>query len=75
MLVQTEEYEHHGVFVFVRTSLKGKHRAHCLCHVCDHFKPDTPENCVIAERVYNVCKEENLVLPVWECPHFGDGNG
>ena len=72
MLIETEWYEHHGANVAVRVSLKGQHRAFCLCHACKSFKPDTPENCVIAEKVYSLCKEENLVLPVWECPHFKD---
>lgn len=66
-------YEHHGNKVWVQTNLKGKHRHHCLCYSCDKFKPDIrEENCPIANRVFQLCLEERLVLPVWECPEFGE---
>jgi hypothetical protein len=75
MLIQTEEYEHHGVLVKVRSSLKGQHRAFCLCYACEKFKPDTPDNCSIAQVIYAICVKESLVLPVWECPEFEEGHG
>ena len=62
--------EHHGATVWVRSDLDGKHREHCLCWDCAKFHPDTPENCVTANLVFAVCKECDLVLPVWECPIF-----
>ena len=70
MFDNIEQYEHHGAIVSVRSTLKGQHKSYCLCYACDLFKPNTPENCSIAERVFNVCVEEDLVLPVWECPRF-----
>ena len=66
-----EQYEHHGALVWVNSALKGKHREYCLCWSCGKFTPDNREtNCPIANRVYELCKEEQLVLPVWECPVF-----
>jgi hypothetical protein len=62
-----EKYMHHGAEVSVQTELKGKHRAHCLCYGCEHFKPG---QCVIAEAVYANCVAHNIVTPVWECPKF-----
>ena len=32
-----ERYDHHGKSVAVRTELKGKHREHCLCFVCNNL--------------------------------------
>jgi len=69
------EYVHHGWNVKVRKDLKGRHRDHCLCHRCKHFVPnvpgeDNPDNCEIAQRVYELCVDHGLVLPVWECPEF-----
>jgi hypothetical protein len=63
-------YEHHGATVFVDEGLKGKHREHCLCWRCESFKPGTPENCPIAEKLYRICVDENLVTPVYECPVY-----
>jgi len=65
-----ERYEHHGNIVWVRRDLKGKHREYCLCHSCGRFKPDTEENCVTANLIFAICKECDVVLPVWECPFF-----
>lgn len=70
-----EQYEHKFseskiALVWVDSELKGKHREHCLCWKCDHFKPGTPENCFIADRVFQNCVSYNLVTPVYECPQF-----
>ena len=65
-----ERYKHHGVNVWVRWDLKGKHREYCLCFSCDRFKPDTEDNCVTANLIFALCKECDLVTPVWECPFF-----
>jgi len=65
-----EQYEHHGATVWVDSELKGQHRSHCLCFKCGKFKPGTPENCAIAQRVYETCVLCDLVTPVYECPVF-----
>lgn len=57
--------------VFVQEELKGKHRDHCLCFQgCQSFKPGTPENCPLAEELYQFCVRNNMTTPVWECPVF-----
>lgn len=66
------QHEHHRELVWVEESQKGLHRDHCLCFSCERFKPDTRENCRIAKEVYALCVREGLVLPVWECPLFGE---
>ncbi len=64
-------YKHHDALVVVQLDLKGRHKEHCLCYQqCKFFAPDTPENCPIAQQVYELCVKEDLVLPVWECPMF-----
>ena len=64
-------YEHHGEFVAVQDHLKGLHREHCLCFQgCRFFKPESTENCNVAERVYRTCVDFGIVTPVWECPYF-----
>ena len=65
-----EQYEHHGVRVWVRDDLKGKHRSFCLCFSCNKFKPGKPDNCPIANDTYQNCVRHNLTTPVFECPVF-----
>lgn len=65
------KYIHHGKKVSVDVLLKGKHRYHCLCWRCKHFKPSQGDsNCDIAEMLYRICKLHSVVTPVWECPLF-----
>jgi len=63
-------YEHHGRDVWVDASLQGLHRAYCLCYRCARFK----HNCPKAERLYQLCVEEDMTTPVWECPLFVEDN-
>lgn len=66
-------YKHHGNTVSVREALKGRHREHCLCWVCQSFNPDDVNvNCLIAREVYSICVKHGLTLPVWECRHFAE---
>lgn len=62
--------------VVMLSEVVGKHRDHCLCfNGCIHFKPGTPENCKIAQAIYETCVKYNVVTPVYECPVFDDGLG
>jgi hypothetical protein len=65
-----ERYEHHGKVVAVQSELKGKHRVHCICFICDKFKPGAADHCPIARKVYKTCVEHGIVSPVYECPDF-----
>ena len=69
--MQTEKYEHHGKEVSVISEVKGKHREHCLCWSCNKFTPERREdNCMIANNVFSLCQQFNLVTPVYECPYY-----
>lgn len=64
-------YVHHGVEVYVRKTLYGKHREYCLCHACEKLNTeDQAKNCAIASAVYASCLKHHIVTPVWECPEF-----
>ena len=68
------KYVHHGTKeVSVQEHLKGKHREHCLCwQNCKHFTPENrDENCNIANELFGLCVDENIVALVWECPRYG----
>jgi hypothetical protein len=63
-------YTHHNLPVWVREDLQGKHRQFCLCYDCAMYKPDTEENCPIAQSLFMTDVEFSIVTPVWECPEF-----
>ena len=66
-----EVYKYHNRIVSVREDLKGRHREHCLCYSCQRFDSERrARNCDISNKVFDLCAEEELVLPVWECPLF-----
>ena len=65
------KYVHHEKEVSVREDLKGKHRSYCLCWHCQLFDLyDKEKNCPIANKLYKICCENNIVTPVFECPNF-----
>ena len=52
----------------VQEHLLGKHREHCLCWSgCKHFKPNTPENCEVAQKLLQFDIDNGVTTPVWEC--------
>ena len=64
-------YDHHGVAVWVREDLKGKHREHCLCFSCKRLNiADRDANCPKANRLYQLCVDEGMTTLVFECPDF-----
>ena len=70
MSSQFVQYDHHGARVWVRDALKNQHRSHCLCYSCAKFKPGQPDNCPLAQGLYDLCVKNDMVTPVWECPQF-----
>jgi hypothetical protein len=69
-----EQYEHHDQTVWVRSSLRGKHRECCLCFDCRFFNPEDREsNCPIANTLYAFDVLTGLTTPVFECPEFEEG--
>lgn len=65
-------YSHHGRLVFVQSALRGKHRSYCLCFHCAFFHPDTPENCPIAQELFEFDVRHGCTTPMWECPEYRD---
>lgn len=64
-------YERDGRNLSVRADAKGKHQEYCLCHMyCVYYKPDSPDNCEIAQKNLELCKEHGVTLPVFECPKY-----
>lgn len=66
-----EQYEHHGKLVWTRSTWKGLFKRFCLCYSCEKLNIENSElNCPIAKKLFEVCKDNNLVTAVWECPDF-----
>ncbi len=65
------KYKHHGAEVMVQSHLAGKHREHCLCFFgCKFFKPNMPDNCPLAQELYEYDQRHGMTTPVWECPKY-----
>jgi hypothetical protein len=65
------KYEHHGTMVSVQDHNQGLHRQHCLCFQgCKFFKPNEPDNCTLAQGLFEYDVKYNMTTPVWECPKF-----
>jgi len=65
------KYLHHGKEVSVREKLKGTHREHCLCWICEKLIiKDRKQNCPIANALFDNCFKFNVTTPVFECPEF-----
>lgn len=68
--VEFTSYTHHGIKMWTIKELKGKYNEYCLCHYCQHWNPDTKDNCPIAQSLFEFTKDHNIVTPVWECAQF-----
>jgi len=64
------KYVHHGINMWVRNALKGKHRLVCCCYHCDKFHPGKENNCPIAQALYEFDVDNSVTTPVWECEGF-----
>lgn len=69
-----EQYNHNSKEVWVNSHLRGMHKQYCLCNHCAKFKPDSNDNCEIAEQVFTIDKQFGIATPVWECPEFNNKN-
>jgi len=69
---QIEYYVHdwgeHSARVAVLEGNKGLHKANCLCFQrCRLFRPGEPNNCIVAQSLFDICVTNDVVTPVWEC--------
>lgn len=67
---ETIEVAKHTRYYHVRKHLNGKHKDHCLCYICERFKPGSGDNCVVAQSLYEFNIKHEVTTPVWECGDF-----
>lgn len=71
---ETFKYIHHGKEVTAIDSVFQKHKVICLCwNECKYFKPNSPDNCEIAQANYELDVKFNLITPVIECAKYEVG--
>lgn len=63
-----QQEEHYGHDVWVNPTTEALRRSECLCLNCDNLKPGQPDNCQIAQQLYQVCVSENVALTITRCP-------
>ena len=61
----------HNKNLSVQEHLVGKHKEHCLCFQnCKFFKPNQPDNCKIAQSLFEFDIKNGVTTPVWECEKY-----
>lgn len=61
--------------IWVREDLKGEFSKYCLCYNCSKFNiRDIDKNCPKAQKLYELCIEEDLTTPVFECVDFDENS-
>lgn len=70
MVGEPKYEEHYGVKVWVSPLLDALRRSDSLCYNCASFKPNGKDECPKARKIYEVCKSEDVALPVSRCPAF-----
>lgn len=73
MPVQVDKY---GKSVWENPTLESIRREECLCHHCDNFRPGgSEENCQIASKLYQICKDHGVATPVSRCESWKQKSG
>ena len=57
-----------GKEVFVHPMMEKLRESECLCLNCSSLKPAKPDNCHIAQSLYEICLRENVALAITRCP-------
>ena len=64
-------FDHHGVEVSAMEHLKGTHREHCLCFICNKLDiEDRDNNCMIANLLFALDQKCEVTTPVFYCKEF-----
>ncbi len=62
---------HYDRVVWVSPIIEAIRREECLCWNCSKLTPGNREtNCHIANKLYVICVEEDVAIPVTRCPLF-----
>lgn len=68
MREQPVKMESYGKKVWANPTTESLRRSECLCLNCANLKPGQPDNCHIAQSLYEICVKENIALAVTRCP-------
>lgn len=61
---------YYGKVVWINPLLEEIRKKECLCLNCKNFKPKWSNNCIVAEKLYKICVENDLALAVSRCPFW-----
>lgn len=59
-------------YLWVNTIGEGLRKHIHLCLTCTKNLPGKPENCTIAQRNYEYCRENNIGIILVRCPLYGN---
>ncbi|OGJ57998.1 hypothetical protein A2635_03130 [Candidatus Peribacteria bacterium RIFCSPHIGHO2_01_FULL_51_9] len=70
MKAQPIQEEHFGTQVWVNPTTESMREEECLCFSCKNLKPNEPDNCPIAQALYQICVREKVALTLTRCPEW-----
>jgi len=59
---------HFGKKVRTHPLMELLRKSECLCMKCGKLKPDQPDNCKKANKLFEVCVKEDIAFAVTRCP-------
>lgn len=59
--------EKYGKMVWTNEMMDELRKKECLCLNCGNLKPD-PDNCSIAQALYQISVKENVAMAITRCP-------
>ena len=68
MKEQPKKEVHYGHEVYVNPVTELMRKSECLCLNCGNLKPGQPDNCHIAQELYQICVKRNVAFAITRCP-------
>ena len=64
--------ERHGQKTWETPGMDLLRREHCLCLHCLSLKPNQPENCKIAQQLFDLAQKNGLAMILTRCMYWSE---
>ena len=67
---QPQKVERYSTKTWETPAMDTLRREHCMCLHCLKMKPGEPDHCPVAQKLYEVCKNNGMAFMVTRCKHW-----